>query len=163
MGHFGIVLISSWLQRKRVGVASRAMRTLAVAFLLIGCGQPAGSGTDANGGDGPHQGSGTVDSSVSGSSGITIIVTPNANHESELSTAIAAATQSVYMTMYEIDDATVLSALVARKQAGLDVQAIIDGSTTTKTFNTAAYNQLMTAHVDIVWRARRSRTRTRSA
>ena len=39
------------------------------------------------------------------------------------------------MTMYEIDSSTVISALVGRKNAGLDVQAILDGSTTTRSFN----------------------------
>ena len=33
---------------------------------------------------------------------------------------------SVYMTMYEIDNTSLINALVARKNAGLDVQAILD-------------------------------------
>ena len=129
------------------------MRSLTVLLLLFGCSQPSGTTTGDGGppGDGMHyDGLGNGDGNHA-TSALTIIVTPNAGHASELVTAIDGATQSVYMTMYEIDHAGVLSALVARKQAGLDVQVVLDGSTTTKSFNTAAYNQLHTAGIDIVW------------
>jgi phosphatidylserine/phosphatidylglycerophosphate/cardiolipin synthase-like enzyme len=40
---------------------------------------------------------------------------------------------------------------VARATAGLDVQAILDGSSTNKSFNTPAFNQLEAAGVNVVW------------
>jgi phosphatidylserine/phosphatidylglycerophosphate/cardiolipin synthase-like enzyme len=82
---------------------------------------------------------------------VSIIVEPNGNHASELATAINGATTSVYMTMYEIDASNIINALVARKQAGVDVQAVLDSSTTTKSFNTSAYNTLTNAGVNVVW------------
>jgi phosphatidylserine/phosphatidylglycerophosphate/cardiolipin synthase-like enzyme len=45
----------------------------------------------------------------------------------------------------------VINALVGRKQAGLDVQAILDSSAQTKSFNTSAYNTLHNAGVAVVW------------
>jgi cardiolipin synthase A/B len=82
---------------------------------------------------------------------VTIIVYPNGNHAAELIAAINAATTSVYMTMYEIDDTGIINALVARKTAKLDVQVILDGSTTTKTGNTSAYNTFNSAGIPVVW------------
>jgi len=55
------------------------------------------------------------------------------------------------MTMYEIDDTGVINAIVARKKAGLDVQVILDGSTTTKSGNTSAYNTFNSASIPVVW------------
>jgi phosphatidylserine/phosphatidylglycerophosphate/cardiolipin synthase-like enzyme len=55
------------------------------------------------------------------------------------------------MTMYEIDNTSVVNALVARKKAGLDVQAILDGSTTNKSFNMSAYTTLHNGGVAVVW------------
>jgi phosphatidylserine/phosphatidylglycerophosphate/cardiolipin synthase-like enzyme len=79
------------------------------------------------------------------------MVYPNGNHAAELIAAINAAKTSVYMTMYEIDDTGVVNAIVARKSAGLDVQVILDGSTTTKSNNTAAYNSFNSASIPVVW------------
>jgi len=92
-----------------------------------------------------------VDATPMPTHAVSIIVEPNGNKGSELTAAINAATQSVYMTMYQIDSSPVLSALVAKKQAGLDVQVILDGSTTCKSFNTPAYNQLHSAGIPVVW------------
>ena len=113
-----------------------------------GGGGSVGGGSGGGGGGGSASGGGTG----GGASGpVTLIVEPNGSHAAELINAIKAATTSVYMTMYEIDNASILNALVARKQAGLDVKVILDGSTTTKTFNTAAFNQLQGAGVGITW------------
>ncbi len=76
---------------------------------------------------------------------------PNGNHAAELIAAINGAKTSVYMTMYEIDDTGVVDAIVAKKKAGLDVQVILDGSTTTKTNNTSAYNTFSGASIPVVW------------
>ncbi len=99
-----------------------------------------------------HDGSGSgggSDGSVMATQHVQIIVEPS--HGSELVTAISGATQSVYMTMYELDSTAVVDAMVGRAQAGLDVQAILDSSTTTKSWNTPAYNQMTAAGVKVVW------------
>jgi phosphatidylserine/phosphatidylglycerophosphate/cardiolipin synthase-like enzyme len=93
----------------------------------------------------------TTDAPLSTSTNIQIIVEPNGNHASELISAIDAAHASVYMTMYQIDNTSIIDALVARKQAGLDVQAILDGSTTNRSWNASAYNTLHAAGVGVVW------------
>lgn len=82
---------------------------------------------------------------------VTILVEPNGNGGAELRAAIAAATRSVYVTMYELNDGALLDAIVGRQAAGLDVQVILDGSTTNKAWNQGAYDQLHGAGVDVVW------------
>jgi phosphatidylserine/phosphatidylglycerophosphate/cardiolipin synthase-like enzyme len=135
------------------------MRTWSLLLVLGACAQPASNTvTDAkgSGGDGGHTfkdapGTGTDGSVVMGTSDVSIIVEPNGNHASELISAINAAHSSVYMTMYQIDNTSIVDALVSRKQAGLDVQAILDSSTTCKSWNTSAYNTLKSAGVAVVW------------
>lgn len=131
------------------------MRFPAAALLFVlGCTQ-AGNGNqpdsgvasdgqraDASRGDAPGQ---------SATNAVTIIVEPNGNHGSELVNAINGAQQSVYMTMYEIDGTAVINAIVGRKQAGLDVQVVLDGSTQNKSFNTTAYNAFHNAGISVVW------------
>ena len=91
------------------------------------------------------------DGSLPSTQAVTIIVEPNGQRGAELVAAITGATQSVYMTMYEMSDDTVVNALVARKAAGLDVQVILDGSTSNKAFNTDSYNALHGAAIPVVW------------
>jgi phosphatidylserine/phosphatidylglycerophosphate/cardiolipin synthase-like enzyme len=55
------------------------------------------------------------------------------------------------MTIYEIDDKNVIGAIVNRKNAGLDVQVILDGSSSTKSNNTGAYNSFSAAKIPVVW------------
>ena len=119
---------------------------------------PAGSHIDAghNSGIDARPGVGvdarkTTDASVAPSSGISIIVEPNGNRGSELVTAINNATTSVYMTMYQIDNTNVINAMNARAHAGLDVQAILDGSSTNMSGNMAAYTSMHNAGVNVVW------------
>jgi cardiolipin synthase len=131
------------------------MRVHAIAMLaMIGCG-PAGGGNQSDGGtDGAHHGdSGTPDAPgmLPVSHAVQIIVEPNGNHASELVSAINGAKTSVYMTMYECDDSSVISAIVGRKSAGLDVQVILDGSSQNKSFNTSAYNSFHNAGISVVW------------
>jgi phosphatidylserine/phosphatidylglycerophosphate/cardiolipin synthase-like enzyme len=126
--------------------------------LLLVCLAACGSPSSGNHG-GPDAPGGTIDAPITPmtdatpmpSHAVSIIVEPNGNKASELVAAINAATQSVYMTMYELDMTAVINALVARKQAGLDVQVILDGSTQTKSFNTSAYNTLHNAGIAVVW------------
>jgi phosphatidylserine/phosphatidylglycerophosphate/cardiolipin synthase-like enzyme len=125
-----------------------------VLVALAACGGSSSTNTgtpDGSSSDGAPMSDAHLADTPPPSTHVSIIVEPNGNKASELSTAISAATQSVYMTMYEIDATGMLSALVARKQAGLDVQVILDGSTTTKSFNTPAYNQLHNAGIPVVW------------
>ncbi|MBV8759509.1 MAG: cardiolipin synthase [Deltaproteobacteria bacterium] len=126
-------------------------------LLLVACGG-SHSGT-GNGPDAPN-GSNTIDApggpTVDAappmpSHNVAIIVEPNGQNGQELVNAIKAAHTSVYMTMYQISSTNVINALVARKQAGLDVQAILDSSTQSKSFNTSAYNTLNNAGVNVVW------------
>ncbi|MCE9572676.1 MAG: hypothetical protein K8W52_05925 [Deltaproteobacteria bacterium] len=91
------------------------------------------------------------DGGVVASTDVTVIVEPNGNGGAELRSAIAAATTSVYVTLYQLDDSKLLDALVARQAAGLDVQVILDGSSTNRAWNQPAYDQLHTAGVDVVW------------
>jgi phosphatidylserine/phosphatidylglycerophosphate/cardiolipin synthase-like enzyme len=131
------------------------MRWLVLAGIgVAACGSSSPQhGSDAVTSDGTrgHDAAMTADAAVSTSTNVRIIVEPNGNHASELISAIDGAHASVYMTMYQIDNTSIIDALVARKHAGLDVQAILDGSTTNKAWNTPAYNTLHAAAVDVVW------------
>jgi cardiolipin synthase len=126
---------------------------------LLCCLAACGSSGGGNGGPDAPNGSNTIDAPMSTtdappvmpSNKVSIIVEPNGNRGQELVTAINGATQSIYMTMYQIDNSAVLNALVAKKQAGVDVQAVLDSSSTSKSFNTPAYNQLHNAGVLVVW------------
>ena len=139
---------------------------LAVALLVAACGGTSnnhsgdGGGGGGDGGGGGGDGGGTnVDANLSGTSAITIIVEPNGNKASELVSAINAATTSVYMTMYEIDNDDIINALVARAQAHVDVEAVLDATTGTAaqgdvnnmSFNMDAYTKLTAAGVSVVW------------
>jgi cardiolipin synthase len=131
------------------------MRAVPIMFavLITGCGQPSNvMNSDSGLGDGRgHDGAGAGDGGIVTSKNVTVLVEPNGNHMAELVSAISGAHQSVYMTMYQLDNTAVINALVARKQAGLDVQVILDGSTQSRSWNTPAYNQLNTAGVGVVW------------
>ena len=133
------------------------MKSLVLAGLLVACSGPTSNSTvDGHPGGGGDGGNPPVDAAPTAdapppTNAVSIIVEPNGNKASELVAAINGATKSVYMTMYEIDDSDVITALVDRKKAGLDVQAVIDGSTTTKSFNTSGFDKLQTAGIDVVW------------
>ncbi len=130
------------------------MKLLPVIVLgLAACGANGnGDHVDARGtGDGGHDGSTDAGSGGSGTSDVTIIVEPNGNRGSELVAAINNAQHSVYMTMYEIDDKDVISALEGRANAGLDVEAVLDSSSTNTAENTPAYNDLNAQHASTVW------------
>lgn len=116
-----------------------------------GSGSGSSSGSSSGGGSGSSSGSGSGSGGIVSSTGVSILVYPNGDHASELIAAITAAKTSVYVTMYEIDDSGVIDAIVDQKTAGLDVQVILDGSTTTKSNNTAAYNTFNTAKIPVVW------------
>lgn len=109
-------------------------------------GGPTGDGADPTGdGGNPQNDAGTTPSAVQ------IIVEPNGMHGMELATAISNAQHTVYVTFYELDASYLLTPLVARAKAGVDVQVILDSSTQNKSFNLSAYNQLKTAGASVVW------------
>ena len=116
-------------------------------------------GASSSSGGGSSGGSSSSGSSSGGSSsgssgtstGVSILVYPNGNHAAELIAAINGAKTSVYMTMYEIDDTGVITAIIARKNAGLDVQVILDGSSTTRSNNTNAYDSFNQVHIPVIW------------
>jgi len=99
-------------------------------------GSATGDGGTSTGGDGGGGDSGITTASTN----VSIIVEPNGNHASELIDAIKAAKTSVYMTMYQLDNTGVITAIKGRETAGLDVKIVLDGSSTNKTSNTPAYN-----------------------
>ena len=115
-----------------------------------GGGGGGGGGDAMRGGDGGGGGGGGIDAPPAPSQ-VSIIVEPNGQKAQELIDAINAAQHTIDMTMYEIDNTGVLSALVARANAGVTVKAVLDGSSTCKSFNTPAYNQLQAAGVSVVW------------
>ena len=104
-----------------------------------------GASTDDGGTTGDDSGASTGTDSGGGtitpSSGISIVVEPNGNHASEIVDAIKAAKTSVYMTMYELDNSDVMTALVAQAKV-VDVKVVLDGSTATKSFNQPAFTAL---------------------
>ena len=99
---------------------------------------------------------GTVSDAAAGNappmtSAIKIIVEPT-DRAAALISAIQSATKSVHMTMYLLSNSSVISALIAQKNAGHEVKVLLN-----KTFpqgqgsNTTSYNQLMSAGVNVQW------------
>jgi phosphatidylserine/phosphatidylglycerophosphate/cardiolipin synthase-like enzyme len=116
-------------------------------------GDTGSTGTDGGTGTKDTGGGGTPDSGPTGTSSVTIIVEPNGKDNAELVAAINAAKTYVHMTMYEIDDTNVLSALTARKAAGVEVEVVLNQTfpAGTTTSNQPAYTQLTGAGVGVVW------------
>ncbi len=85
-------------------------------------------------------------------SGVTIIVEPNGKSGVELVNAINGAKKSVHVTMYILSDVDVISALIARHKAGVDVKVVLNKTfPSAGTDNTSVYNQLVAAKVPVVW------------
>ena len=135
------------------------------AIIVGGCSSPSDATSSPGSGDGSDGGDVTDDSGQSGSTSdgsssagdsgggtlptstnVHIIVEPNGNHASELVDAISAAKTSIYMTMYQIDNTSIINAIKAQESNGLDVKIVLDGSTTNKSFNTPAYNAFNGVH-----------------
>ena len=136
-------------------------RVLAVLVALAGCSQPMANGAPADAprnqadghdvADGP-KGSGTPDAGSGGAtSAVQIIVEPDGQNAKQLLDAIDNAQSSIEMTMYEIDNTTILTALENRAKAGVSVKAILDSSSTNKSSNTPAFNALKSAGASVVW------------
>src|SRR5574337_374717 len=123
------------------------MRWLAV-LVLVACTKQAAVPPD---GTKPPADAAADAPSMMPSHAVSVIVEPNGKGGSELVAAIAAAQHTVYVTMYELSDSDVIAAIVGRKQAGRDVQVILDGSTSTRSLNSTAYNQLKAAGIPVVY------------
>ncbi len=121
-----------------------------VASSGAACSSSHGSGSDSGPG-GTDATSATADANVAGSSAITIIVEPDGNDASQLVSAINAATTSIDVTMYEMSNNTIITALANRAKAHVTVRVVLDGSSINKSFNTPAKNTLTTAGAAVVW------------
>jgi len=69
--------------------------------------------------------------------------------ENAIYSFVNSATSSVNVTIYELNDTTLVNDLVARERAGVDVRVILDQAE--KSYNTAAYNALTAGGVGVVW------------
>ena len=130
------------------------MRSLLLGIAFVSaCGSSCGSANDggANDGNSADAPTSTADANVAGSSAITIIVEPDGNQAAQLVSAINAATTSIDVTMYEMSNNTIITALANRAKAHVTVRVVLDGSTMNKTFNTPAKNTLTAAGATVVW------------
>jgi len=130
------------------------MRSLLLGIAFVSaCGSSGGSANDggANDGNSADAPTSTADANVAGSSAITIIVEPDGNQAAQLVSAINAATTSIDVTMYEMSNNTIITALANRAKAHVTVRVVLDGSTMNKTFNTPAKNTLTAAGATVVW------------
>jgi phosphatidylserine/phosphatidylglycerophosphate/cardiolipin synthase-like enzyme len=66
-------------------------------------------------------------------------------------TAIAQAHDRVYLVMYELSDAQVISALEAAHHRGVDVRVLLDSAYHGRSYNTPAFQQLQSAGVPVRW------------
>jgi HKD family nuclease len=69
--------------------------------------------------------------------------------EPQIYSFINAATTTLDMTMYELNDTTAVNDLIARENAGVKVRVILDQAN--KSTNQTAYNSLTSAGVGVVW------------
>lgn len=127
-----------------------------------------GGGSNAGGGGGSNAGGGGSDAldmaapvhsdggGVGTTSAVTIIVEPSDNSQALIS-AIQAAKKSIHMTMYLLTNKAIMTALIAKKAAGLDVEVVLNMTfppgTAASATNAASYMTLTTASpaVPTVW------------
>jgi hypothetical protein len=69
--------------------------------------------------------------------------------ENAIDNFVNSATSSINVTIYELNDTTLVNDLVAREKAGVAVRVILDQAQ--KSYNTAAYNALTAGGVGVVW------------
>lgn len=144
----------------------RFVPRLAIATLLSACAANLGNGddtqpTDDSGIDAsddtitaddvtqPQDDASTGTDTGTTSTAIQILVEPNGKGGQEVVDAINAAKTSIHMTMYLLTSTDVMSALIARHKAGVDVKVLLDSSSQTN--NTSVYNQLKAGGVSVAW------------
>lgn len=82
---------------------------------------------------------------------VSLVVEPGDNAAGLLA-AITGAKTSVHMTMYLLSNPTFISALVARKKAGVDVRVVLNQTFPDPMYdNTQSYNQLVAGGVPVAW------------
>src|SRR5580698_5502610 len=81
-------------------------------------------------------------------SDFSLVILPDQG-ENAIYNFVNSATSSVNVTIYELNDTTLVNDLVAREKAGVDVRVILDQAE--KSYNTAADNVLMAGGVGVVW------------
>ena len=122
-----------------------------------------GGGSNAGGGGGSSEKPGDMavapvnsDGGLGTTSSVTIIVEPSDN-TAALIAAIQAAKTSIHMTMYLLTNKAIMTALIAKVKAGLDVKVILNttfpSGTDASSTNAASYMTLTTASpaVPTVW------------
>ncbi|MEO6774778.1 MAG: phospholipase D-like domain-containing protein [Kofleriaceae bacterium] len=128
------------------------MKVVLAILCLAACGSSHGTSGDGGGGDdtvdAPTM---TSDANVHGTTAISIIVEPDGNSAMQLVSAINAATTSINVTMYEMSNNSIITALKGRAQAHVPVKVILDSSSTNKSFNTPAHDTLVAAGAQVVW------------
>ena len=81
-------------------------------------------------------------------SDFSLVILPDQG-ENAIYNFVNSATSSVNVTIYELNDTTLVNDLVAREKAGVDVRVILDQAQ--KSYDTAAYNALTAGGVGVVW------------
>ncbi len=93
---------------------------------------------------------GPVDVALASSNSLTTYVEPAAGF-GFLDHAISAARDSVELSMYELEDATIEAALVARERAGVKVEVLLDSDYGISSDNQSAAMKLTRGGVHVVW------------
>lgn len=84
-------------------------------------------------------------------SAVQIFVEPSDNAQA-LVTSLQSAKSSIHMTMYLLTNSTVISTLISKKKAGLDVKVVLNKNfPTTGTDNNSVFTQLQSNGVQVVW------------
>ena len=118
---------------------------LTVAVCALGCGMSAAT-ADGGIGDAGDEPPSTTTGAVQ------VIVEPSDNAAALLS-AVQNAQTSIHVTMYLLTNNQFINTLIAKKNAGLDVQVVLNQTfpTPTSPNNDAVFAQLQGAGVDVVW------------
>jgi phosphatidylserine/phosphatidylglycerophosphate/cardiolipin synthase-like enzyme len=113
-------------------------------------GSTSGDDGGTQGGDAGHHGT-DGGATLPMTSNVKIIVEPS-DGGSALVQVIQQAQKSVHMTMYLLTSSSVISALIAQKNAGHDVKVILNQTfPPNSASNSQAYSQLQSAGVDVHW------------
>jgi hypothetical protein len=81
-------------------------------------------------------------------SDFSLVILPDQG-ENAIYNFVNSATSSINVTIYELNDTTLVNDLVAKEKAGVTVRVILDQAQ--KSYNTAAYNALTAGGVGVVW------------
>jgi cardiolipin synthase A/B len=138
--------------RKLYPVACLGSLLASIALFTPGCHSSSSSDAEPPIDDAQPPGDrGKTGDAMAFTSKVSIIVEPS-DSAAGLIAAIKGATKSVHMTMYLLTDSAIISALIARKNAGVDVKVILNQSFPgSSTNNSSSYSQLSKAGVSVHW------------